>query len=61
MESVQVPVEELGINLTLVKNPSEYPENSLQRRLGNEISASEGDTIKYYKSDIIGGGHRIQI
>lgn len=56
METERVPLEELEINLTLVKNPKQYSKNSLQRLLGNELEADEGDSIKYYKSDIIGGG-----
>jgi DNA polymerase elongation subunit (family B) len=56
MESGLVPLEELGINLTLTKNPGEYPENTLQRRLGCELETSEGDIVKYYKSESIGGG-----
>jgi DNA polymerase elongation subunit (family B) len=56
MESGLVPLEELGINLTLTKNPSEYPENSLQRLLGSESDTNEGDIIRYYKSESIGGG-----
>ena len=36
MEEGQVPIEELQIKLVLQKNPEEYPENSLQRRLGLE-------------------------
>ena len=33
MEEGQVPIEELQIKLVLQKNPDEYPENSLQRRV----------------------------
>ena len=36
MEEGQVPIEELQIKLVLQKNPDEYPENSLQRRLSLE-------------------------
>jgi hypothetical protein len=56
MESGQVPLEELEIKLTLTKNPDEYPENRLQRLVGSELDAKQCDTIKYYKSDIKGGG-----
>jgi DNA polymerase, archaea type len=56
MESGHVPLEDLEIRLMLTKDPSEYPENSLQRILGTELDATQGDSIKYYKSDIIGGG-----
>lgn len=56
MEARQVPLEELEINLTLVKNPDKYPESSLQRIVGSELGASQGDTINYYKSNTTGGG-----
>ena len=36
MEEGQVPIEELQIKLVLQKNPDEYPENSLQRKLSLE-------------------------
>ena len=36
MEEGQVPIEELQIKLVLQKNPEEYPENSLQRRISLE-------------------------
>ena len=39
MEEGQVPIEELQIKLVLQKNPDEYPENSLQRRLSLEKGA----------------------
>ena len=40
------------------KNPDEYPENSLQRRLSLEKgeNVQQGDSIIYYKSNKIGGG-----
>jgi DNA polymerase elongation subunit (family B) len=56
MESGDVLIEELEIKQTLAKNPIEYAENLLQRVVGNELGASLGDTIKYYKSDIVAGG-----
>jgi len=56
MELGQVPLQELEIKQTLARNPIEYAENSLQRVVGNELGASQGDTIKYYKSDIVAGG-----
>ena len=54
MEEGQVPLEELQIKLVLQKNPNEYPENSLQRRLS--LEKGEGDSIIYYKSNKTGGG-----
>ena len=54
MEEGQVPIEELQIKLVLQKNPEEYPENSLQRRIS--LEKGEGDSIIYYKSNKTGGG-----
>jgi hypothetical protein len=53
-----VPIEELQINLVLQKNPDEYPENSLQRKLSLEKGGyiQQGDSIIYYKSNKIGSG-----
>lgn len=58
MEEGQVPLEQLQIKLVLQKNPDEYPENSLQRRLSLEKgdNIQQGDSIIYYKSNKIGGG-----
>ena len=58
MEVGQVPIEELQIKLVLLKNPEEYPENSLQRKLSVEkvSNVQQGDSIIYYKSNKIGGG-----
>jgi DNA polymerase elongation subunit (family B) len=58
MEVGQVPIEELQIKLVLQKNPNEYPENSLQRRLSLKKGGrlQQGDSIIYYKSSKIGGG-----
>jgi DNA polymerase I len=56
MESGQVPLEDLAIKLTLQKNPNDYEKNSFQRVAGDELAASQGDLIIYYKSDIAGGG-----
>ena len=54
MEEGQVPIDELQIKLVLLKNPEEYPENSLQRRIGSD--KREGDLIIYYKSNKTGSG-----
>ena len=58
MEESQVPIEELQIKLVLQKNPSEYPENSLQRKLSLEKGGKlqQGDSIIYYKSNKTGSG-----
>ncbi|MGZ5470531.1 MAG: hypothetical protein ACXWEW_08850 [Nitrososphaeraceae archaeon] len=55
---MQEPIEELQIKLVLLKNPEEYPENSLQRKLSLEkvSNVQQGDSIIYYKSNKIGGG-----
>jgi DNA polymerase elongation subunit (family B) len=57
MEDGQVSNEELHIKVVLQKNPDEYSENSLQRRLSLEKgNVQQGDSIIYYKSNKIGGG-----
>ena len=58
MEEGQVPIEELQIKLVLQKNPVEYSENSLQRRLSLEKgeNVQQGDSIIYYKSNKTGSG-----
>ena len=58
MEEGQIPIEELQIKLVLQKNPAEYPENSLQRKLSLEKDGSlqQGDSLIYYKTNKIGGG-----
>ena len=55
MEKGLIPLDELSIRLVLQKDPNNYEENSFQRVVGNELSAKQGDIIKYYKSDIVGG------
>ena len=56
LQSGLVPLEELLIKGILQKDPNEYPKNRVQRVVGTELHSSKGDTIKYYKSDIAGGG-----
>ena len=56
MQSELVPLEELLIKSILQKDPNEYPKNRVQRLVGTELHSSRGDTIKYYKSDIVAGG-----
>ena len=56
MQSGLVPLEELLIKGILQKDPNEYPKNRVQRLVGTELHSSKGDTIKYYKSDIVAGG-----
>jgi DNA polymerase elongation subunit (family B) len=58
MEEGQVPIEELQIKVVLQKNPLEYRENSLPRKLSLEKGGNlqQGDSIIYYKSNKVGGG-----
>jgi DNA polymerase elongation subunit (family B) len=56
MQSGLVPLDELLIKGILQKDPNEYPKNRVQRVVGTELHSSTGDTIKYYKSDIVAGG-----
>jgi DNA polymerase elongation subunit (family B) len=56
MQSGLVPLEELLIKGILQKDPNEYQKNRVQRLVGAELHSSKGDTIKYYKSDIVAGG-----
>ena len=59
MEEGQITLEDLQIKLVLQKNPNEYSENSLQRKLSlekGEGSVQQGDSITYYKSNKTGGG-----
>ncbi len=58
MEEGQIPIEELQIKLVLQKNPDQYPDNSLQRKLSLEKGWNllQGDSIVYYKSNKVGGG-----
>jgi DNA polymerase I len=56
MESGQVALDELLVKHTLQKDPNEYPKNRVQRVVGTELHSSQGDTIRYYKSDIVSGG-----
>ena len=56
MESGQIPLDELAVRLVLQKDPNYYEAKLLQRVVGNELGAKQGDVIKYYKSDIVAGG-----
>jgi DNA polymerase elongation subunit (family B) len=57
MEKGQVPHELLAISLTLSKDPSEYASGDFQNIVGKQLSAKEGDTIKYYKANCPGKAH----
>ena len=56
METGQVQLNDLAIKLVLQKDPKDYEEKLLQRVVGNVLGAKQGDTINYYKSDIVAGG-----
>ncbi len=56
MEEGSVSLDELSIKLVLKKNPQEYKPNSLQRKVGLESGAEQGDVLEYYKSRTAGGG-----
>jgi len=56
MEQGDIATDQIGIKLTLRKDPKAYPYNSLQRIVGSESNCAAGDGIKYYKSYTAGGG-----
>jgi DNA polymerase elongation subunit (family B) len=56
MEEGSISLDELSIKLALKKNPRDYKPNSLQRKVGLELKAEQGDILKYYKSSMAGGG-----
>ncbi|HEX5186450.1 MAG TPA: DNA polymerase domain-containing protein, partial [Nitrososphaeraceae archaeon] len=47
----QVPKERLMISLTLSKNPQDYVNDCLQKRLGTKLKLKKGDILPYYKCD----------
>ena len=51
LDSRQVPAEKLSISLILSKNPQEYANDCLQKRLGIKNNLKKGDTLVYYKCD----------
>jgi DNA polymerase I len=51
LDKRQVPKERLAISLTLSKNPLEYKNDCLQKRLGTQLKLKKGDTLFYYKCD----------
>jgi DNA polymerase elongation subunit (family B) len=51
LESKQVSSERLLISLILNKNPKEYSNDCLQKRLGTKNNLEKGDTLVYYKCD----------
>ena len=53
MESGEVSLNDLEIKLTLQKDPKHYHHNKLQRIVGTELSATQGEAIRYFKSDVV--------
>jgi len=47
----QVPKERLAISLLLTKNPQEFANDCLQKRLGTKLGLKKGDILIYYKCD----------
>lgn len=47
----QVPKERLAISLTLSRNPWDYVNDCLQKRLGTKLRLKNGDILTYYRSD----------
>jgi DNA polymerase, archaea type len=50
LESGRVDSEDLKIHVRLSKEPSEYPNNSIQKRVGLHLGSKKGDIIYYYKT-----------
>jgi hypothetical protein len=53
MESGEASLNDLEIKLTVQKDPIHYPHNRLQRIVGTELSATQGETIRFFKSDVV--------
>jgi len=51
LDKRQVPKERLAISLILSKNPKEYVNDCVQKRLGTQLKLKKGDTLVYYKCD----------
>jgi DNA polymerase elongation subunit (family B) len=47
----QIPKERLSISLILTKNPQDYVNDCLQKRLGSKLKLGKGNILTYYKSD----------
>jgi DNA polymerase, archaea type len=50
LESGRVDAEDLKIYIRLSKEPAEYPNNSIQKRVALYLGAKKGDVIYYYKT-----------
>ena len=51
LDTRQVPNETLAISLVINKNPHEYANDCLQKRLGTKNKLEKGDLLVYYKCD----------
>jgi DNA polymerase, archaea type len=51
LECRRVPADKLAISLVLNKNPEEYTNDCLQKRLGIKKGLQKGDSFVYYKCD----------
>jgi DNA polymerase I len=54
LERRQVPLDELLISTELKKDPTDYKTNILQKLVGSELGAVQGEVIEYYKSSVKG-------
>jgi DNA polymerase elongation subunit (family B) len=61
LESRRVNPEDLKIFVTLSKDPTEYVNNTVQKRVGLHSGARKGDTIYYYKTDDANGNKKEDI
>jgi DNA polymerase family B len=54
LNNKSVPVDQLAISLVLCKNPEDYEQQECkQRRLGLKRKLRKGDTLIYYKTEIV--------
>jgi len=51
LDSRKVSADKLAISLILIKNPQEYVNDCLHKRLGIKNSLKKGNTLVYYKCD----------
>ena len=52
LDRKEVPSELLAITLPLQKNPCQYENDCVQKRLGLELSLHRGDTLVYYRCNL---------
>ena len=51
LDSRKVSADKLTISMMLSKNPQEYANDCLRKRLGIKNNLKKGDTLVYYKCD----------